>query len=183
MGQRIYRYEVPVDDQWHAIDMQGGQPLLVGCRKLRTVEFWACHDDAEPTYRCSFRVIGTGQQMPENPFYHGTAVAPGGDLEVTQELLGTIFMLGDGRHRTWGNAKIAEHQLRVNMLVRNSIGAVTTAARHMVAINMIKQAGVSCLEEIGKKWPLSSTSEAARLRASEDAHAARSRRPAPRAPA
>ena len=38
-GDPIYRYEVPVDGDWHALP--AGQPLHVACRRPMIVEFWA----------------------------------------------------------------------------------------------------------------------------------------------
>lgn len=76
---RVFRYEVPVDDQWHDLELSG--PILhVDCRDPRVVEFWALHT---PGYWCkrteSFTVIGTGHLQPDG--YHvGTAIAPGGQL-------------------------------------------------------------------------------------------------------
>ena len=52
MSARIFRYEVPVDDQWHEFEVR-------------------------PTVRCALRVVGTGQPLPDGDWrYVGTAVAP-----------------------------------------------------------------------------------------------------------
>lgn len=73
----IYRFEVPVDDQWHQI-AACGTPLRVGCRDPRVVEFWAWHrPDLPPRSLC---VFGTGQPIPGHATYRGTTVAPGGAL-------------------------------------------------------------------------------------------------------
>lgn len=78
--KRIYRYEVPVDDQIHVFDIWSN-PVAVGCRSAETVEFWAqAHDDGLALRR-AFVVVGTGQPLPETMRRHwGTAVAPGGAL-------------------------------------------------------------------------------------------------------
>lgn len=72
---KIYRYEVPVDDQWHAHEVSG--PILhVSGRTAHTVEFWAVHQDGA-TRRGEFRAFGTGQPLPDDVQYVGTVVHPG----------------------------------------------------------------------------------------------------------
>jgi hypothetical protein len=75
----IYRYEVPVDDGWHVIELSG--PIVqVGARNPYTVEFWALVGDEKPVER-AFRVFGTGQPIPPAAALHrGTAFAAGGRL-------------------------------------------------------------------------------------------------------
>ena len=80
--RRIFRYEVPVDDQPHSFSLNAG-PFAVGCRQADRVEFWAIHDDdpeTDPDER-TFVVVGTGHLLPPGVrTVHGTAVAPGGSL-------------------------------------------------------------------------------------------------------
>jgi hypothetical protein len=71
------------------------------------------------------------------------------ELRLTREFLGTAFALGDGTETTWGQATIAQHEQRVELLARNAAGVVQTAARHQAAIGMIKDAGVECLADLG----------------------------------
>lgn len=71
-------------------------------------------------------------------------------LEVTQELLGSLFALGDGRRVTWGAATVGEHQQRIQLLLGNAAGNVEAAARHQAAITLIERAGVSCLGEVAE---------------------------------
>lgn len=74
----VYRYEVPVDDQWHAMQLSG--PVVhVDCRNPRVVELWAL-STSEPSTMRGFRVFGTGQPLPDKVKHVGTAVAPGGQL-------------------------------------------------------------------------------------------------------
>lgn len=78
MADAIYRYEVPVDDRWHPLQLTG--PIVhVDCRNPRFVEVWAIHTDSPPVTR-SFRVYGTGHPLPSGAQYVGTALAPGGQL-------------------------------------------------------------------------------------------------------
>lgn len=78
MADAIWRYEVPVDDRWHPLQLSG-EILHVDCRSVQTVEVWARHTDGPQEIR-SFRVYGTGQSMPDNLAHVGTALAPGGQL-------------------------------------------------------------------------------------------------------
>jgi hypothetical protein len=68
---RIFRYEVPVDDEWHGYDLRGAVFHVAG-RRTDVVEFWALHKDM-PSYRREFRVFGTGQPL-EDGRYVGTVV-------------------------------------------------------------------------------------------------------------
>lgn len=78
----IYRYEIPVDDRSHAVNMHGSTRVLhVAARRPNIVEFWAEHDG--PTLDRWFRVFGTGQPLPEDWMKHryiGTALAADGQL-------------------------------------------------------------------------------------------------------
>jgi hypothetical protein len=75
---RIFRYEVPVDDRAHMVEL-GGEPLAVGCRQADVVEFWAL-EPAHSRNRRFFIVVGTGHPIDGAFHYWGTAVAPGGQL-------------------------------------------------------------------------------------------------------
>jgi hypothetical protein len=74
-------------------------------------------------------------------------------LETTRELLDTFFALGDGTRTTWGSATIAEHEQRIELLARQSAGVIDTAASHRAAIDMIGEAGVTCLAEVPRDDP------------------------------
>ena len=74
----VYRYEVPVDDRWHPLQLSG-RILHVDCRSMHAVEVWALHTDAAASTR-SFRVFGTGHSLPPDLQHAGTALAPGGQL-------------------------------------------------------------------------------------------------------
>jgi hypothetical protein len=80
MTRRIFRYEVPVDDQPHSFVLTT-MPMSVGCRDPRIVEFWAINNDADEGRSRTFIVVGTGHPLPERiRGQWGTAVAPGGQL-------------------------------------------------------------------------------------------------------
>jgi len=78
---RIFRYEVPVDDQWHAIPL-GGHVLAVAARTPELVEFWALTPGGEHPEPRWFRVVGTGQPLPNSAkwTHRGTTLAAGGQL-------------------------------------------------------------------------------------------------------
>lgn len=80
-GELIYRYQVPVDDEWHVHELWG-HPLFVACREPTVVEFWARSGSGNPSFAAlrSFLIVGTGHRIPENTRYWGTAIAPGGHL-------------------------------------------------------------------------------------------------------
>ena len=78
MPDAIYRYEVPVDDRWHPLQLSG-RIVHVGCRNMHAVEVWALATD-EPAETRSFRVYGTGHPLPPDVQHVGTAIAPGGQL-------------------------------------------------------------------------------------------------------
>lgn len=69
-------------------------------------------------------------------------------LQVTEELLSSVFALGDGRTVSWRTATIADHEQRITMLTKNAAGIVETAALHQAAIEMLKTAGVDRLGDI-----------------------------------
>lgn len=82
MPDRILRYEIPVDDQWHRPEGMTHTPLFVAARRLDVVELWAVHSDEVAEHGCYYRVFGTGQPIPARPARHvGTVLAGGGVLE------------------------------------------------------------------------------------------------------
>lgn len=78
MTRMIYRYEIPVDDRWHAVDLSG--PIVhVASRSMHSVELWAVHGE-QPATRRGFRVYGTGHPIPGDATHVGTTIPPGGQL-------------------------------------------------------------------------------------------------------
>lgn len=76
----VYRYTIPVDGQWHEIELAG--PVVhVATRSSGVVEFWSlANTDAEARIE-SFAVVGTGHPARTAAAeYVGTAIAPGGQL-------------------------------------------------------------------------------------------------------
>lgn len=78
---RIFRYEIPVDDQWHQPRDMTGDPLFVAARRLDVVELWAVHSASVTPHGRRYRVFGTGHPLPaERMRYIGTAMTGGGTL-------------------------------------------------------------------------------------------------------
>lgn len=78
---------------------------------------------------------------------HVEAFATQVRLELTAELLASEFAVGDGRRVTWGEASMADHQSRANMLSRNAASISETAAAHLAAVRMIEERGAATLAE------------------------------------
>lgn len=74
---RIFRYVVPVDDQWHRVTLQGSI-RHIGSRDERVVEVWAAFRDDSPPNTRWLRVYGTGQDVPDEYVHIDTCVAPRG---------------------------------------------------------------------------------------------------------
>lgn len=75
----IHRYEIPVDDQWHTINLTH-DPIHVAARNRDLVEFWAPNDPYAPRYPRNFRAYGTGQLTEDGLRWHGTAITANGQL-------------------------------------------------------------------------------------------------------
>lgn len=65
-----------------------------------------------------------------------------------KRLLDASFALGDGRIVRWGEATIADHQARIELLARMRAGLTETMGQHEQAIALIESHGVTCLDEI-----------------------------------
>ena len=69
-------------------------------------------------------------------------------LEVTEELLGSDFALGDGTRVTWREATEAQHRQRIEMLRGNALANIEAASRHEAAISLLHRNGVSTLGQL-----------------------------------
>jgi hypothetical protein len=68
----VHRYEVPVDDQAHDIELSG--PIVhVSCRSAGRVDIWAMTGEHQPMVR-TFQVFATEQELPHNAAHIGTAL-------------------------------------------------------------------------------------------------------------
>lgn len=69
----VYRYEVPVDDEAHEIELSG-LIVHVASRVITVVDVWAESDREAPIVR-TFRVFATGQPLPHQAVHIGTVLA------------------------------------------------------------------------------------------------------------
>ena len=76
--RQVFRSTVPVDDQWHTIEL-GGPILHIATRGEDYVEVWFLDDPATVAHDRTFRVYGTGQLGVEGE-HVGTAITPSGRL-------------------------------------------------------------------------------------------------------
>lgn len=73
----VLRYEIPVDDDWHTLNVQ--LPMLhVAARHPGTCEFWTQEHEGIRPNTLQLRVFGTGHLIPEDASYFGTGLAPYG---------------------------------------------------------------------------------------------------------
>ena len=73
-ARRMYRYEVPVDDEPHTITSTSTPPLRVeATADSRVVEFWAIDGGQFPAATTRvYQVFGTGQAVPPGAVWRGT---------------------------------------------------------------------------------------------------------------
>ncbi|WP_093803971.1 hypothetical protein [Streptomyces sp. Wb2n-11] len=76
----IDRFEIPIDDRPHLIDLIGSI-LHAACRRHGVVDVWAYArpERMEPMHR-TFQVVGTGQSIPAGASHVATAITPYGTL-------------------------------------------------------------------------------------------------------
>jgi hypothetical protein len=79
--RRILRYEVPVDSDWHVLDLPRGPIVHVAARMPDIVEFWLLDQGDGLVLTRAFQIFGTGQPIPPAAAEHrGTAITAGGSL-------------------------------------------------------------------------------------------------------
>lgn len=69
-------------------------------------------------------------------------------MSARKQLIAESFPLGDGRFVTWGDATIADHEQRIDLLTANQLGLAATIARHRDAIALITAHKVTCLADL-----------------------------------
>lgn len=82
MTRRILRYEVPIDDRRHTVELKAGAAVVLvaaSARHIDRVEFWAEGelDDRTaqpigPLEARTFEVFGTGHSLPDDAVWRGT---------------------------------------------------------------------------------------------------------------
>lgn len=78
--QVIHRFEIPIDNRPHLVDLTGSI-LHAACRRHGVVDVWAYGrpEGMEPMHRI-FQVVGTGQPLPIGAAHVATAITPYGTL-------------------------------------------------------------------------------------------------------
>lgn len=71
-----------------------------------------------------------------------------GNGDDFRALLLQRFALGDGTVVTWERALVEQHEMRIAMLERMSVGIAQTIARHRQAIELIQEGGGTCLGDV-----------------------------------
>lgn len=74
--------------------------------------------------------------------------APVDLVQARAQLIDSGFWRVDGRHVEWGKATIEDHEARIGWFRKHIAGCERTVARHALAIDLIRAAGVTCLAEI-----------------------------------
>jgi hypothetical protein len=69
-------------------------------------------------------------------------------LDYHKQIQDAVDALGDGNRVTWRDATVADHEERIGMLTKMMAGTSVTAAMHISAAQMIKDAGVDTLGEV-----------------------------------
>lgn len=69
-------------------------------------------------------------------------------LDSFRALYKTSIKLGDGTTTTWGSASLAQHEQRLDMLLKLRAGLDKTIERHEEAIRILRASGAPCLEEV-----------------------------------
>jgi hypothetical protein len=73
IGDRaMFRYEVPIDDEAHVIELSHSPVIVAAQAYAYVVEFWAEHTVGAPLAKRSFQVFGTGHSLPEGAKWIGT---------------------------------------------------------------------------------------------------------------
>lgn len=78
MSRSVWKYEIPVDDQWHPVPTPLPAVVVNVDSKgaLGTVAVWAeVTTNSGETSKRRMRAFGTGQPIPKGAVYVGTALA------------------------------------------------------------------------------------------------------------
>jgi hypothetical protein len=82
----IHKYEVPVDDAWHNIELSG-KIVHVDSLEYGKIHFWAYHTSGPDQGVRRFKAFRTGEELPAdvNPVYghiHGSAKMTRSDGQI-----------------------------------------------------------------------------------------------------
>jgi hypothetical protein len=76
MSREIYKYRVQVKEIWHEVAMPSQAKIVhVACQDTSgVVSLWAEIENESASVTRSFRIYGTGQSIPDDTDYVGTAL-------------------------------------------------------------------------------------------------------------
>lgn len=123
---------------------------LQGLTKAQLVEF--VRPEVERLARSMARanVRRTEEQaFPSSPVSDSESREPEGRPAAIKELMEKGFLLPDGDYVLWGEASPEQHEARAGWLHGQAAALVETARRHEHAARLIRNAGVSCLNDLG----------------------------------
>lgn len=95
--------------------------------------------------RCQQWERGRVRQVEQTVSRVGRVADPTG---ARSALLVETFATGDGRRVAWGEATAADHEARIAMLSALRDGIDATLTRHLDALDAIRAAGASCLNDL-----------------------------------
>ena len=71
LNKTIFRYVIPDDDRVYSFP--SNKPIAVGNAGVGGVEFWTEYDMDNPPLPRNFKIIGTGDTIPDGAEHCGTA--------------------------------------------------------------------------------------------------------------
>lgn len=79
MSRQILRETIAVDDAWHTLEVHG--PIVyVATRGEGYVEMWFLSDSAVTHWSRTFRVFGTGQEVPDSAAHIRSTMSASGQF-------------------------------------------------------------------------------------------------------
>lgn len=114
--------------------------------KWRDLFFPLLRDECRRTIRVAARLA---ESSPDDYGQAPTAAHNGsaGSSGDRTSYLSERFATGDGRYVRWGEATVADHTMRVEMLAKLRGGIDATIGRHLEAIELLNTTGARCLDE------------------------------------
>ena len=73
---------------------------------------------------------------------------PSDSIADRKQVMAETFTPGDGRRVLWGEATIADHEMRIAFLKKMRTGLDATMQRHEEAIKLLRASGASCLNDL-----------------------------------
>ena len=77
MSRAIYKYEIPIDDQWHEFTMPlQARVVHIGAQQADAVCAWAeVATGGDEIVKRSFRIFGTGHPIPSGAVHQGSVIS------------------------------------------------------------------------------------------------------------